>query len=385
MSTRHRQSQPDFIRQLPSTGRIPQSVWQRLHIDPWLALLLLCLSAYGLYVLYSAADDHLIAMEKQGSFFGIGFLVMFAFAQVHQSHWRLVAPVLYVMGVLLLVAVFVFGEISMGAQRWLDLPGLPRFQPSEILKLALPMVLATYFHDHDLPPRFPHILVALTIIVIPVGLIVEQPDLGTGMLVLASGLITLFMSGISWLYVASAIGVIVGITPIMWMYVMHDYQKTRVLTLLDPEADKLGAGWNIIQSKTAIGSGGWDGKGWQMGTQSQLDFLPEGHTDFIIAVLSEELGFKGVLLLMTLYLLIIGRCFWICWHAQETFGRLLGSAISVTFFVYVFVNMGMVSGVLPVVGVPLPLISQGGTAVIILLAGFGLLMGISTEKKRSTF
>jgi len=176
-----------------------------------------------------------------------------------------------------------------------------------------------------------------------------------------------------------------GMAPVMWFFVMHDYQKRRILTLLDPEADKLGAGWNIIQSKTAIGSGGWEGKGWQMGTQSQLDFLPEGHTDFIIAVLSEELGFEGVLVLMFLYLLILARCLWISWHAQETFGRLIGSAISITFFVYVFVNMGMVSGLLPVVGVPLPLVSQGGTAVIILMIGFGILMGICTEKKRLSF
>lgn len=375
----------DFIRQYPSTGKIPRTFWQRIHVDPVLLLLLAMVSAMGLFVLYSAADDHLVAMEKQGSFFALGFAVMFVVAQIHQSHWRLIAPVIYSVGVLLLIAVALFGEISMGAQRWLLLPGLPRFQPSEILKIALPMMLATYFHNRSLPPRFKHVFCAVILMLLPVALIIEQPDLGTAMLVLASGLIVLFMSGISWWYITVAGMVFAGMAPVMWFFVMHDYQKRRVLTLFDPEADKLGAGWNIIQSKTAIGSGGWSGKGWQMGTQSQLDFLPEGHTDFIIAVLSEELGFKGVLLLLTLYMLLILRCLWISWHAQETFGRLLGSAISITFFVYVFVNMGMVSGLLPVVGVPLPLVSQGGTAVIILMIGFGMLMGISTEKKRLSF
>ena len=375
----------DFIRQYPSTGKIPRTFWQRIHVDPILLLLLVLTSITGLTVLYSAADDHLIAMERQGSFFAIGFVVMLVVAQVHQSHWRLIAPLIYCVGVLLLIAVALFGEISMGAQRWLSLPGLPRFQPSEVLKIALPMMLARYFHNRSLPPRFKHVAGAMLIILLPVALIIEQPDLGTGMLVLASGMIVLFMAGISWWYITASAVAFAGMAPVMWFFVMHDYQKRRVLTLFDPEADKLGAGWNIIQSKTAIGSGGWNGKGWQMGTQSQLDFLPEGHTDFIIAVLSEEMGFRGVLLLLSLYLLIILRCLWISWHAQETFGRLLGSAISITFFVYVFVNMGMVSGMLPVVGVPLPLVSQGGTAVIILMIGFGLLMGISTETKRLSF
>jgi rod shape determining protein RodA len=375
----------DFIRQLPSTGKIRQSFWQRIHVDPVLLVLLLSLSGLGLIVLYSAADNHIIAMEKQGAFFAMGFFIMLLVAQVHQSHWRLIAPVIYGLGLILLIAVALFGEISMGAQRWLTIPGLPRFQPSEILKIALPMMLATYFHNRSLPPRFKHVLGALVIMVVPVALIIEQPDLGTAMLVLSSGLIMLFMAGLNWLYIAAAGLSLAGMAPVMWFFVMHDYQKRRILTLLDPEADKLGAGWNIIQSKTAIGSGGWEGKGWQMGTQSQLDFLPEGHTDFIIAVLSEELGFEGVLVLMFLYLLILARCLWISWHAQETFGRLIGSAISITFFVYVFVNMGMVSGLLPVVGVPLPLVSQGGTAVIILMIGFGILMGICTEKKRLSF
>lgn len=375
----------DFIRQLPSTGQIQQTIWQRMHLDPLLFLLLLLLGAYGLFVLYSAADDHVFAMEKQGSFFAIGFVVMLAVAHIDQSTWRLLAPVIYTLGVIFLIAVAAFGEISMGAQRWLAIPGLPRFQPSEILKIGLPMMLATYFHNRSLPPRFSHIVLSLAMIGLPVALIVRQPDLGTGMLVLASGIIVLFMAGLGWGYILTAMAAAAAMGPVMWLFVMHDYQRNRVLMLFDPESDKLGAGWNIIQSQTAIGSGGWAGKGWQMGTQSQLDFLPEGHTDFIIAVLSEELGYRGVLLLMLLYVLIVARGLWISWHAQETFGRLIGSAISITFFVYVFVNMGMVSGLLPVVGVPLPLVSQGGTAVIILMIGFGMLMGISTEKKRTTY
>ena len=375
----------DFIRQLPSSGQIPQTIWQRLHVDPILLLLLLMLAGYGLFVLYSASDDHLIAMEKQGSFFLLGFGIMIVVAQVNQSYWRLIAPVFYGLGVLLLVAVALFGEISMGAQRWLQIPGLPRFQPSEMLKIGLPLVLATYFHNRSLPPRFKHVFWSLVMILLPVALIIEQPDLGTGMLVLSSRLIVLFMAGLGWGYIAGAVSLAAAMGPVMWFYVMHDYQRTRVLVLLDPHADKLGAGWNIIQSQTAIGSGGWAGKGWQQGTQSQLDFLPEGHTDFIIAVLSEELGYRGVLVLMAIYLLIVARGLWISWHAQETFGRLLGSTISITFFVYVFVNMGMVSGLLPVVGVPLPLVSQGGTAVVILMIGFGMLMAISTEKKRSSY
>ncbi len=378
-------AQTDFIRQLPSTGRIPRTLWQRMHIDPVLLLLLLLLASYGLFVLYSAADNHLIAMEKQGGFFALGFSIMLLVAQVSQNSWRLMAPFFYGLGVVLLLAVAVFGEVSMGAQRWLAIPGLPRFQPSEMLKIGLPLMLATYFHNRSLPPRLKHVFWSLVFIIVPVGLIAEQPDLGTAMLVLASGVVVLFMSGLGWIYIATAAAAAAAMAPVMWFFLMHDYQRKRVLMLFDPQSDKLGAGWNIIQSQTAIGSGGWEGKGWQMGTQSQLDFLPESHTDFIIAVLSEELGFRGVLLLLTLYWLIVARCLWISWRAQETFGRLLGSAISITFFVYVFVNMGMVSGLLPVVGVPLPLVSQGGTAVIILMIGFGMLMAISTENKRSSF
>jgi rod shape determining protein RodA len=375
----------DFIRQLPSTGAIHRTLWQRLHVDPLLLLLLLAIAGYGLFVLYSAANDHLIAMEKQGGFFALGFFIMFLVAQISQHTWRLIAPVLYGLGFLLVIAVALFGEVSMGARRWLDIPGLPRFQPSEMLKIGLPLMLTTYFHERGTPPRFKHVFWSLIMMVLPVALIVRQPDLGTGLLVLSSGIIVLFMAGIHWGYIAAALTIAAALAPIMWFFVMHDYQHQRVLMLLDPESDKLGAGWNIIQSQTAIGSGGWLGKGWQHGTQSQLNFLPESHTDFIIAVLSEELGYRGVIVLLCLYLLIVARGLWISWHAQETFGRLMGSTISLTFFLYAFVNMGMVAGLLPIVGVPLPLVSQGGTAIIILMIGFGILMSISTEQKRPIY
>jgi rod shape determining protein RodA len=282
----------------------------------------------------------------------------------------------------LLIAVEIFGDTGMGAQRWLDLPGLPQFQPSEVMKLALPITLGAWFQSRHLPPSWTDLFVAAGIIFIPVLLIATQPDLGTSILIAASGVIVLLVAGLSWRFVLSCIGLLLAAGPVFWLFLLRDYQKTRILTLLDPEADRYGAGWNIIQSKIAIGSGGLEGKGYLQGTQSQLDFLPESHTDFIIAVLAEEWGLLGVLGLLVLYLLVIARGLWIGLHAQETFGRMVAASVTLTFFVYVFVNMGMVSGILPVVGVPLPLISQGGTSLVTLLAGFGLLMSISTERKR---
>jgi rod shape determining protein RodA len=235
--------------------------------------------------------------------------------------------------------------------------------------------------DRILPPRFKHVLVSLALVVVPAGLILQQPDLGTSLLIAASGLFVLFMAGIGWRYIFGAMVLAVASAWPAWMFVFKDYQKQRILTMLNPESDKLGAGWNIIQSKTAIGSGGWEGKGWMTGTQSQLDFLPESHTDFIIAVLAEEFGLRGVLFLLSLYLLILLRGFWIGLHAQTSFGRMMAGSLTLTFFVYIFVNMGMVAGLLPVVGVPLPLVSAGGTSVVTLMAGFGILMAVSTEKR----
>ena len=283
------------------------------------------------------------------------------------------------MGVILLVAVMFAGVGAKGAQRWLEVGGF-RFQPSEILKLVLPLTLAWYLADRTLPPRLFHILVCLGILGIPAVLILKQPDLGTALLIAASGLFVLFMAGMGWRYILGAVVLAVASAWPMWMFVLKDYQKQRILTMLDPESDKLGAGWNIIQSKTAIGSGGWEGKGWMQGTQSHLDFLPESHTDFIIAVLSEEFGLRGVLLLMGIYLLILLRGFWIGVRASTSFGRMVAGSVTLTFFVYIFVNMGMVAGLLPVVGVPLPLVSAGGTSVVTLMAGFGILMAVSTQQ-----
>ncbi|HEY7773552.1 MAG TPA: rod shape-determining protein RodA, partial [Marinagarivorans sp.] len=289
---------------------------------------------------------------------------------------------LYLAGIILLILVLLMGVGAKGAQRWLSL-GFIRFQPSEILKLAMPLCIAAYLGRRAMPPKLKHIAGCLLLVALPAVLILKQPDLGTAIMVAVSGLIALFLAGLQWRYILGSALLLGAASLPMWHFVMHDYQKQRVLTLLDPEADRLGSGWNIIQSKTAIGSGGVTGKGWMKGTQSQLDFLPESHTDFIIAVLAEEFGLKGVLLLLSLYGIIVMRGLAIAWNAQSHFGRLLAGSITLTFFVYVFVNVGMVSGILPVVGVPLPLVSLGGTSLVTLMAGFGLLMAIATEPKKT--
>jgi len=377
----------DFFRQMPGSERGADSASRLaylLHIDLPLLIMLFLLSLIGLVVLYSANDHSLIGIEKQAAYMLLGFFLMLLMAQV--SHYTLqhLSFVLYGLTIILLLAVEFFGVGAKGAQRWLSLPGLPRFQPSELAKLVVPLTLATYFERRNLPPSIKHIAWALVMMIIPVMLIAAQPDLGTSLLIATSGFTILFIAGLSWWYIIGAITAAIPVGIGMWFFVMHDYQRQRLLMLLNPETDKWGAGWNIIQSTTAIGSGGFTGKGWLQGTQSHLDFLPEGHTDFIIAVLSEEFGFLGVMLLLTLYLAIVGRCLWISSRAQDTFGRLLGGTLTFTFFFYVFVNMGMVSGILPVVGVPLPLISQGGTAIVSLMIGFGILMAIATEKKSYT-
>lgn len=380
-------SHGDFVRQLPPGGvalRARPSLLRRLHIDLPLFALLLALTACGLVVLYSASDRGWSALARQGTYFAVAYAAMLLMSQFDARFYRGIAPYAYVVGVLLLLLVLLFGTGAKGAQRWLAVPGLPRFQPSEIMKLVMPMAVAWYLARGSLPPGPAAVLVSLSIIGVPTLLILRQPDLGTALLVAAAGLLALFFAGLRWSYILIAILIAVLASFPAWKFLLHDYQKQRILTLLDPESDKLGAGWNIIQSKTAIGSGGWEGKGWLLGTQSHLDFLPESHTDFIIAVLAEEFGLVGVVLLLMLYLLIVTRGMMICLQAQDTFSCLLAGSITLTFFIYVFVNMGMVSGLLPVVGVPLPLVSQGGTSLITLMAGFGILMSISTEDKRIT-
>ncbi|MDO3385285.1 rod shape-determining protein RodA [Gilvimarinus sp. SDUM040013] len=374
----------DFLRRLPEsdqTLRRRDRLQQRVHLDFWLLLLLLTITVGGLFVLYSASDQSVATVKRQGVYFIIAYIAMIFVAQVPVHFMRRLAPWAYVVAVGLLVLVIFHGVGAKGAQRWLSLGGF-RFQPSELMKLAMPIAIAAYLGQRHLPPAFKHIFWTLVFVFVPVVLIVKQPDLGTSILVAASGLMVLFYAGISWRYIfAAVLAALLSLWP-LWQFVLHDYQKRRVLTLLNPEADRLGAGWNIIQSKTAIGSGGVPGKGWLQGTQSHLDFLPEGHTDFIIAVLAEEFGLIGVLVLLGLYMLVVARGLMIALRAQESFGRLLAASITLTFFVYVFVNIGMVSGLLPVVGVPLPLVSQGGTSLVTLLAGFGILMAIATEPRK---
>lgn len=372
-----------FLRQAPRDGLSTATQltrWQRLHIDPWLFLFLVLNATLGLTVLYSASAQDVGLVSKQAMSFGIGFAVMLSLAQIPPKVYQAFSPYFYVFGVLSLVAVVIFGEVRMGAQRWIDIPGFGSVQPSEFMKIGMPMMIAWFLSRKALPPSLGQVILSLVLTVIPFVLIAEQPDLGTSLLVLASGLFVLFLSGLSWRLIAAAAGLVVVIIPIAWQFLLHDYQRQRVLTLLNPEADALGTGWNIIQSKTAIGSGGFSGKGFLEGTQSHLHFLPEGHTDFIIAAYSEEFGLIGVTLLILLYFAIIFRTFQIGLQCFHNYGRLVAGALGLSFFVYVFVNAGMVSGILPVVGVPLPFMSYGGTAIITLMSTFGLVMSIHTHR-----
>lgn len=357
------------------------SLLQRLHIDGILLLLLLILAVGSLFILYSASGKNVELLVKQASSFGIGLVGMFIIAQFEPRFMARWVPLAYVAGVGLLVAVDVMGHNAMGATRWINIPGVIRFQPSEFMKIIMPATIAWYLAKRSLPPSLKHVAISLSLILLPFVLILLQPDLGTSLLVIASGAFVLFIAGLQWRWITGALAAVVPIAVAMWFFVLREYQKQRVLTFLNPESDPLGSGWNIIQSKAAIGSGGVFGKGWLLGTQSHLDFLPESHTDFIIAVLAEEFGLVGVCLLLLVYLLLIARGLVITVQAQTLFGKLLAGALTMTFFVYVFVNIGMVSGLLPVVGVPLPFISYGGTSLITLLAGFGILMSIHTHRK----
>ncbi|BEU02568.1 rod shape-determining protein RodA [Agarivorans sp. OAG1] len=356
------------------------SLWWRLHLDWPLLLGLVLLMGLGMFVLYSASGESMAMLNRQLVRIALATVVMFVLAQVPPDVYLRWAPFFFFSGLLMLLAVLIVGDVGKGAQRWLDL-GFIRFQPSEIMKLAVPLMVARYISQHPLPPSFKHLLIGATIAIAPTLLIAKQPDLGTSLLVAASGIFALFLAGMSWRLVGAAGAAIAAFIPLLWFFLMRDYQRQRVLTLLNPESDPLGAGYHIIQSKIAIGSGGFAGKGWLQGTQSQLDFLPERHTDFIFAVFAEEFGFLGVVLLMCLYFYIIGRGLFIATQAQTAFGRLLAGCIILTFFVYIFVNIGMVSGLLPVVGVPLPLVSYGGTSIVTLMAGFGILMSVHTHKR----
>ncbi|MFW1783235.1 rod shape-determining protein RodA [Acinetobacter nosocomialis] len=372
-----------FLRQAPRDGlstAMQPSRWQQLHIDPWLCLFLFLNALLGLTVLYSASAQDVGLVSKQAMSFGIGFLVMISLAQIPPKVYQAFSPYFYLFALFSLIGVMVFGEVRMGAKRWIDIPGFGSVQPSEFMKIGMPMMISWFLARKPLPPSFSQVVLSLMLIGVPFLLIAEQPDLGTSLLVLASGIFVLFLSGLSWRMIGAAAACAAIIIPIAWEFLLHDYQRQRVLTLLDPEADALGTGWNIIQSKTAIGSGGFSGKGFLEGTQSHLHFLPEGHTDFIIAAYSEEFGLIGVLILVILYSAIIFRTFQIGLQSFHNYGRLVAGAFGLSFFVYVFVNAGMVSGILPVVGVPLPFMSYGGTAIITLMATFGLVMSIHTHR-----
>lgn len=349
------------------------------HVDLPLLLMLLCAAGVGLFVQYSASGHSMPAVWSQVQRVGIGLVAMIAVAQAPPALYRTIAPWAYLLTILLLVMVLVLGDHAKGAQRWLDF-GVIRFQPSELMKLALPMTVAAFLHHRRLPPGLTTIGITLALIGLPSALIMRQPDLGTALLIIAAGGFALFFAGLQWRWILGALAAVGAAAPILWER-LHDYQRQRILTLLNPESDPLGAGYHITQSKIAIGSGGVFGKGWLNGTQAKLDFLPEAHTDFIFAVFAEELGLLGVLLLLSLYVAIIGRCMWIALRAQDTFQRLLGGSFAMTFFIYVFINIGMVIGLLPVVGVPLPLLSYGGTSAVSLLASFGMLMSIQTHRK----
>ncbi len=358
--------------------RLLRRVISRPRLDLPLSGALLVLMVVGLLTLYSAGDNSMALVINQSMRLLMGVLLLLILSRLPPWMLRSWTPWFYLISVLLLVVVAVAGE-GQGAYRWLDLR-VVRFQPSELLKLTVPMMVAWYLHPRQLPPSWGQLLLAGLLIALPAGLIADQPDLGTAVLVVAGGLFVLFLSGVQWWRMGTLFAALLAALPVGWHF-LHEYQRKRVIMLLDPSADPLGSGWHIIQSKIAVGSGGLLGKGWQHGTQSRLEFLPEHTTDFILAVFAEEFGLVGVVLLMALYMFIIGRCLWIASQARDTYSRLLGGAIGMSFFVYVVVNGGMISGVLPVVGVPLPLISYGGTSAVSLLAGFGVLMSIHAHRK----
>lgn len=354
-------------------------IMRQLNIDGQLLGGLVLICGLGLVVLYSAVGESVDLLLQQVARLSIAIVGMFVVAQIPPDVLRHWTPWGYLLGLVLLGLVLVLGDVGQGARRWLDI-GI-RFQPSEIMKLAVPMMAAWYLHERQLPPRAGPLLIIALMVIVPTALIAIQPDLGTALLIAAAGFVVLVLAGMS-VRLMALLGVLsVPGALVLWHYVMAEYQKQRVLTLLNPDSDPLGAGYNIIQSKIAIGSGGLFGKGLTNGSQAQLEFLPERQTDFIFAVMGEELGLLGVLSLLGVYLFVVGRGLYIAIQARDTYSRLLAGSISMTFFVYVFVNTAMVTGIVPVVGIPLPLVSFGGTSMVTLMAGFGILMSIHTHRK----
>jgi len=363
----------------PISERGASVPFDRLHIDRLLLFSLLALAGLSLAILYSASAKDASVTLSQAMRLMLGFGVMFAVAQTRPQNLERWSPYIFAVGLVLLLTVLAIGVIGKGAQRWLNL-GLIRFQPSEFMKLGMPMMLAWFLSKASLPPNLPRIAGAFGLILVPTLLIARQPDLGTAILVLSSGLFVLFLSGMSWRVILLLLGLMGGSAPIFWG-LLHDYQRNRILMLFNPETDPLGSGYHTIQSMIAIGSGGLYGKGWLNSSQAHLQYLPESSTDFIFSVLAEEFGLIGILLVVALYLFIVLRGMTIAFYAQDAFTRLLAGALSLTFFLHFFVNIGMVTGVLPVVGVPLPLLSYGGSSTVTLLAGFGVLMSIQAHRR----
>jgi rod shape determining protein RodA len=350
-----------------------------LKLDGALIIGLALVAVYGLVVLYSASGQNLPTLFRAGAHLGMGAVAMLVLAQFNPNFLRRSSPWLYLFGVILLIVVDGIGYIGKGAQRWLDL-GVLRFQPSELMKLAVPMMCAWFLHDRPLPPTLNSLLALAALVLVPVGLVALQPDLGTAALIAIAGSLVIVMAGLRMRIIAGLAAVGAAAAWFGWAF-MHDYQRKRVLTFFDPSTDRLGAGYHIIQSQIAIGSGGVFGKGWMHGSQAQLQFLPERSTDFIFAVIGEEFGLLGLALLLLLYTFVVARALFLAMQTQDTFARLLASSLALTFFVYVFINAGMVSGLLPVVGVPLPLVSYGGSSMVTLLAGFGILMSLYSHRK----
>lgn len=361
------------------SNHMQRSLSQLIHLDWPLLVSLLLLSAIGLIILYSASDQNMATVERQGIRIGVAFFVMWILAQIPPTKYQVWTPWVFAGGVTLLLAVLVLGVIGKGAQRWLNL-WIFQFQPSEIMKIAVPLMVAWYLHNKPMPPGAITLCVAGAIILGPAIMIAKQPDLGTAVLIVTASFGMVLLAGISTWVIISFIALAGASVPLLWHF-MHSYQRARVITFLNPESDPLGTGYHIIQSKIAIGSGGIFGKGWLNGTQSHLQFLPEHATDFIFAVCGEEFGLVGSCILFIMYLIVVSRGFYISLHAQDTFSRLLAGGISLTLFISAFVNIGMVSGILPVVGIPLPFVSYGGTSFVTLIASFGILMSIHTHRK----
>lgn len=361
------------------TQSLPPSIWSRFHLDATLLGLIFTLSLLGLIILYSASHQSISILTQQFLRLCLGFVILFFLAQIPPQQYYRFVPLIFTVTFALLIAVLIMGHIGKGAKRWFNL-GLFHFQPSELMKLIVPMTVSWYLSNKPLPPNVKAISISILLIGITGAVIAKQPDLGTSIVVMTTGFFVLFLTGINWRYILTFVGGIILFSPILWHF-MHAYQKARILTLFDPERDPLGKSYQIIQSKIAIGSGGLFGKGWLAGSQAYLKFLPEHKTDFIFAVLSEEFGLLGNLFLLTLLISIGARCLYISLQAKDTFSRLLAGGLSLTFFLSFIINIGMVIGLLPVVGVPLPLVSYGGSSIVITMASFGILMSIQGHRK----